>query len=151
MSTKKKSSLRDHERHTVVNNALYSLTGTDATDSLILLHEFDHWTTSSHWTDLNAVSAGAELAHGEVQTHPDSTAHPEGGVERLGEAGAECVQMCHVIGHAVECQRPRRQVQEDAHARGVGDGYVPLLVVVHGYAAGVRQLQGPGLGIVPES
>lgn len=102
----------------------------------------------SYGTDLNAVRAGAELAEGEVQTHPDAAAHSEGSVKRLGEIGPEGVKVCHALCHAVERQRPRRQVQVDAQPRGVGHWYVPLLVVVHGSAAGVRQLQGPGLGVV---
>lgn len=57
---------------------------------------------SSYGTDLDAVRAGAELAEGKVQTDPDSTAHAEGSVQRLGEVGAECVEVCHAPCHAVE-------------------------------------------------
>lgn len=57
----------------------------------------------------------------------------------------------HVVRHAVEPQHTAGQVQVDAQTGGVGDRYVLLLVVVHRRAAGVRQLQSPGLGVVAEA
>ena len=46
---------------------------------------------ASQGTDLDAVGARRELAEREVQTHPDSTPHPEDGIKRLGEVGTEDV------------------------------------------------------------
>lgn len=115
-----------------------------------LHHDYMFHPTSSDGTDLNAVRTGTELAKGEVQAHPDSTSHPKGRVKRLGEVSTEGVKECHALCHAVERQRSHGQVQVDAHTRRVGDWYVLLLVVMHGRAADVRQLQGPGLGVVTE-
>lgn len=108
------------------------------------------WAAASNRTDLDAVGAGAEGAESKIQTHPDSAAHPEGSVHRLSEVCTEGVKVYHAVCHAVEGQRPCGQVQVDAQAGGVGDRYVPLVIVVHGRAARVRQLQGPGLGVVTE-
>lgn len=106
---------------------------------------------SSNRADLDAVRAGAELSKGKVQAHPDAAAHSKGSIKRLGEVSVEGVKVRHAVCHAVEGQRPRRQVQVDAQAWGVGDRDVPLLVVVHGRAACVRQLQGPGPSVISKA
>lgn len=106
------------------------------------------WAAASNRTDLDTVRAGVEGAESKIQTHPDSAAHPEGSVHRLSEVCTEGVKVYHAVGHAVEGQRPCGQVQVDAQAGGVCDRYVPLLIVMHCRAACVRQLQGPGLGVV---
>lgn len=106
---------------------------------------------SSYWADLDAVRAGVELSKGKVQAHPYTAAHPEGSVKRLGKVSVEGVKVCHTVCHTVEGQCPRWQVQVDAQAWGVGDWYIPLLVVMHGRAACVWQLQGPGLSIISKT
>lgn len=105
----------------------------------------------SQRTDFDAIGAWRELAKGEVETHSDSAPHPEDGIHRLGEVGPEGMKGHHAVRHAVEPQRSGDHVQVDAQTGGVGDRDVLFLVVVHRRAAGVWQLQGPGLGIVTDA
>lgn len=105
----------------------------------------------SYWADLDAVRAGVELTKGKVQAHPNTAAHPEGSVKRLGEVGVEGVKMRHAVCHAVEGQRPWRQIQVDAQAWRVGDWYILLLIGMHGCTTRVWQLQGPGPSVIAET
>lgn len=106
---------------------------------------------SSYWADLDTVRAWVEVSKGKVQAHPYTAAHPEGSVKRLGKVGVEGVKVSHTVCHTVEGQRSRWRVQVDAQAWGVGDWYIPLLVVVHGRTACVWQLQGPGPSIISKT
>lgn len=106
---------------------------------------------SSYWADLDAVRAGVKLSKSKVQAHPYTTAHPKGSVKWLGKVSVEGVKVSHAVCHTVEGQRPWWQVQVDAQAWGVGDWYIPLLVVMHGRTACVWQLQGPGPSIISQT